>query len=274
MRTLNNYKLIIDKDCPMCQLYGGAFEKTGMIEQGTCSPYQTIDVAVANQIDMNKARNEIAFYDTRTQKTFYGLDSLVYIIVHNLPFLKPILKNTIVDFLLRKLYKFISFNRKIIAPSSQQPNERACVPDLNLKYRFLYMAFVVIASSTVLFHFTKPINELMGWRNYLGREFLICIGQLIWQGIIFHKLPKAQLLDYLGNMMTVSMIGTLLLLPILLTPITSPIFHLFYFIMVVSFMLVEHVRRCRILGLGWLPSISWILYRLIVLIIISFGIIH
>lgn len=270
MRTLNNHKLIIDRDCPMCQLYGGAFEKTGMLEQGSCSPYQTVDSSISNQIDMTKARNEIAFYNTQTKEVFYGLDSLVHIITHNFPFLKPFLKSVSVDFFLRKLYKFISFNRKIIAPSFQKPNERVCTPDLNLKYRLLYILFVVLLSSTVLFHFTKPINELMGWNSHLGREFMVCLGQIFWQSVVLYKLSKEKLLDYLGNMITTSLIGTLLLLPMLLINSPSPILALSYFGVVVGFMFFEHIRRCKILNLGWLPSISWLVYRLAVLAIIEF----
>lgn len=270
MRTLDNHKLIIDRDCPMCQLYGSTFEKTGMLEQGSCSPYQTVDSSISNQIDMTKARNEIAFYNTKTQEVFYGLDSLVYIITHNFSFLKPFLKNVFVDFFLRKLYKFISFNRKIIAPSFQKPNERICTPELNLKYRFLYLLFVVLLSSTVLFHFTKPINAHIGWNNHWGREFMVCLGQIFWQSMVLYKLPKEKLLDYLGNMMTVSLIGTLLLLPMLLINGSSPIVNLAYFGVVVGFMFFEHIRRCKILNIGWFPSISWLIYRLAVLVIIGF----
>lgn len=270
MRTLNNHKLIIDRDCPMCQLYGRTFEKTGMLEQGSCSPYQTIDGVICNQIDMAKARNEIAFYNTKTKEVFYGLDSLVYIITHHFSFLKPFLKSVPVDIFLRKLYKFISFNRKVIAPSFQKPNERVCTPEFNLKYRFLYLLFVVLLSSTVLSHFTKPINELMGWSNYWEREFLVCFGQIFWQSMVLYKLPKEKLLDYLGNMMTVSLIGTLLLLPILLINAPSPILNLAYFGAVVGFMFFEHIRRCKILNIGGLPSVSWLVYRLAVLIVIEF----
>ncbi len=269
MRTLSNHQLIIDKNCPMCQIYGKGFEKTGMLAAGSCSPYQTIGVATTEKIDMNKARNEIAFYNTQTHEVLYGIDSLVFIITHYFAFLKPILQNKPVDFFLRKLYKFISYNRKVIAPSRQNESERNCTPDLNLKYRLLYIFFVVICSTFVLFHFTKPINQLMGWENHLGREFLVCFGQIIWQSVVLTKIIKEKLLDYLGNMMTVSMIGTLLLLPILFINNLSPVFHLIYFGIVVNLMLFEHIRRCKILDLGWLPSISWVSYRLVVLAIID-----
>lgn len=270
MRTLNNYKLIIDKNCPMCQIYGQGFEKTGMLSKGSCSPYQTIDVNLTERIDMKKARNEIAFYNTETNEVLYGIDSLVFIITHNFTFLKCILQNKPTDFLLRRFYKFISFNRKIIAPSSQDEKERSCTPDFNLKYRLLYIFIVAISSSLVLFQYTKPINQLMGWQNHFGREFLVCFGQLIWQSIFLNKLLKEKLFDYLGNMMTVSMIGTLLLLPVIFFNNLSQVFHLVYFILIVSFMLLEHIRRCKILEIGWLPSISWMSYRLIMLAGIDF----
>ena len=50
MKTLQNYKLLIDADCPMCRMYGNAFEAKGLIEKGTCSPYQKIDFSIANLI--------------------------------------------------------------------------------------------------------------------------------------------------------------------------------------------------------------------------------
>jgi hypothetical protein len=70
-------------------------------------------------------------------------------------------------------------------------------------------------------------------------------------------------------MMTVSLIGTLSLLPMLFFN-TSPIVHLGYFMMVVGVMLLEHLRRCKILELGIIPSISWVFYRMIVLVIITY----
>ncbi len=270
MRTLVDYKLMIDKDCPMCRAYGNTFEKTGMLEKGACSPYQLVDTETTNKIDMRKARNEIALYNTKTHEVIYGLDSLVYIITHSFGFLKPILQSPPIDYFLRKLYKFISFNRKIIAPSTMKVDERNCSPDLNIKYRLLYIAFVVLVSSTVLFFFTKPINHLFGWQSLIGREFLICAGQILWQSIVLQGVLKTKLLDYIGNMMTVSMVGTLLLLPLCFTNSLSPIFHLVYFGLVVGFMFIEHIRRCSILRIGLIPSISWAIYRLLVIIIIQF----
>jgi hypothetical protein len=66
----------------------------------------------------------------------------------------------------------------------------------------------------------------------------------------------------------VSLMGALLLLPLLLLAAIIPLPALVcaaWFFLVVAFMLYEHSRRCRLLGLGYLPSITWVLYRLLVL---------
>ncbi|TNV71665.1 hypothetical protein FGO68_gene15116 [Halteria grandinella] len=68
------------------------------------------------------------------------------------------------------------------------------------------------------------------------------------------------MMDYLNNMMTVSLQGTILLIsPLFLT--FSALSHLIYFILVVSFMFFEHFKRCSILQVGWIPSITWVMYR-------------
>jgi len=270
METLNNHKLLVDADCPMCRMYGKGFEKAGWVDKETYSPYQNFAVSADLSIDMNKARNEIALVDTEHKVVRYGIDALKHIITNRFPTLNPVLAWKPVDFFLRKLYKFISFNRKVIAPSAMKEGVKACVPDLNVKYRLLYIVFVAILSSFVLYQYTQPINAVVGWQNHLGREFMICAGQILWQIVFLKRLLKEKLLDYLGNMMTVSMIGTLLLLPMLLIKEVWTFYYLIYFIVVVSFMLWEHFRRSKILKIGYYPTISWVIFRIVALAIIVF----
>lgn len=268
MEILNSHKLLVDADCPMCRMYGKGFEKAGWVDKGTYSPYQDFAVSADLSIDMNKARNEIALVDTEHKVVRYGIDALKHIITNRFPSLSTVLNWKPVDFFLRKLYKFISFNRKVIAPSEIKEGVKACKPDLNVKYRVLYIAFVAILSSIVLYQYTQPINVALDWQNHLGREFMICAGQILWQIVFLNRLLKEKLLDYLGNMMTVSMIGTLLLLPMLLIKVIWTFYYLAYFIAVVSFMLWEHIRRSKILRIGYLPTISWIIFRIVSLALI------
>jgi hypothetical protein len=271
METLQNYKLLIDADCPMCRLYGNAFEAKGFIEKGTCSPYQTTDLSIANLVDMNRAKSEIAFVNTLNSEVVYGLDAFKVILTNAYPILKPFSNLKALDWFGRKVYRFISTNRKVIVPgkTSFDAEVNNCNPALNVKYRLIYILFIAIFSSLVIYNYSTSINQMMGWKSSIYRELMMCFGQIFWQSLLLHKILKNKRLDYIGNMMTVSMIGTLLLLPILIFN-ASPIVHLGYFMMVVGVMLLEHLRRCKILEIGIIPSISWVCYRLIVLVVILY----
>jgi hypothetical protein len=273
MNTLQNYKLLIDADCPMCRIYGNAFEKHALIEKGTCSPYQTIDVSFSNCIDMARAKNEIALFNTKTQETVYGIEAFQTILANSFQGLKPIFRSKFISLILKKLYKFISTNRKVIAPSTRKENQQDCTPDLNVKYRIFYIIFVALFSSIVLNRFTITINTMFGWQSSFYRELMVCFGQILWQTVLLRNILKDKLYDYLGNMMTVSMIGTLLLLPFLAVSSFINIHawgFIIYFGVVVNFMLFEHLRRCKILNISIIVSISWIVYRIIVLGLIEY----
>lgn len=266
MNTLQNYKLLIDADCPMCRMYGNAFEAKGLIEKGTCSPYQKIDFSIANLVDMNRAKSEIAFVNMQNKEVVYGLDAFKVILNNAYPFLKPLSNLKLVDWIGQKAYRFISTNRKIIAPAKVLGND--CTPMLNLKYRIFYILFVALFSSFVIYNYSTSINQMMGWESSIYRELIMCFGQILWQSLFLHKLLKNKKLDYLGNMMTVSLIGTILLLPMLIFN-ANPFINLGYFMIVVGVMLLEHLRRCKILEIGLLPTISWVSYRIVVLIVIE-----
>ncbi|PWK18404.1 hypothetical protein LV89_04103 [Arcicella aurantiaca] len=266
METLQNYKLLIDADCPMCRLYGNAFENNGLIDKGTSSPYQTVDLSVSNLVDMNRAKNEIAFVNTLNNEVVYGLDAFKIILSNAFPKLSAILNFKPIDWFGRKLYRFVSTNRKIIIPAKSSGND--CTPTLNVKYRIAYLLFVAVFSSLIIYNYSTSINQMMGWKSSIYRELIMCFGQIIWQTIFLNKILKTKFWDYIGNMMTVSMIGTILLLPMLIFN-TSSIVHLVYFMMVVSVMLLEHLRRCKILEIGIMPTILWVAYRITFLLLIG-----
>lgn len=103
------------------------------------------------------------------------------------------------------------------------------------------------------------------------REFIICGGQIIFQGIIVYKFYPAKTWEYLGNMMTISFSGALLLLPatLLMRYFQLPaLYAIAAFMFVAAVMLFEHIRRTRILGLGWVLTVTWVLYRIAVLLLI------
>jgi hypothetical protein len=71
--------------------------------------------------------------------------------------------------------------------------------------------------------------------------------------------------------MTISFAGSLLLLLPLgfshLLRIPTGYFAI-YFMCVAGLMFLEHIRRTKLLGLGWILTVTWVLYRVALLIVI------
>lgn len=265
MKTLKNHTLIYDNECPMCNLYSKGFTACGMLDEGGREAFTEMSSINKDLIDFNRAKNEIALVDHNRNRVVYGLNSLLLIIGNSFPLLAKVAGTKPLYWLFKKLYSFVSYNRKQIIPSEKDDTEQSCVPDFNLKYRVAYISFVVVFSAYVLSEFSGKLNLNLG-KNFM-REFAVCVGQIFWQVIFLKTYLKEKIWDYLGNMMTVSLIGTLLLIPALITSFT-PVFYMIYFGIVVLIMFLEHLRRCKIIKLNFFPTISWILFRITALAVI------
>lgn len=269
MKTLKDHTIIYDAECPLCNLYTGAFVKTGMLDENGRAPYDMLTNGQWSNVDPVRARNEIALINKKDMSVYYGIDSLFTILGHNMRFFQPLFRSTIFRKAINQLYFFISYNRKVIAPGKSFENAGACTPELNYTYRLAYIIFAWLVTSVVLALYSRHLVPLISETNFL-REFLICGGQVVFQAIVVGLVRKDRLIHYLGNMMTLSLIGALLLLPMLF--LSSFIFsywiYLGYFFLVVLFMLIQHMKRVKVLGLPFFISGTWVLYRLLVLTII------
>jgi hypothetical protein len=101
---------------------------------------------------------------------------------------------------------------------------------------------------------------------------MICGGQIAFQAATIFFLRKDRILHYIGNTMTISLAGSILLLPAILLSnfevISSPYVYVGWFLMVVGVMFLEHIRRVKLLEISWVATLSWVIYRVIVLIVI------
>jgi hypothetical protein len=173
--------------------------------------------------------------------------------------------------LMRKLYAFVSYNRKVIIPA-QKIGGSAIQPAFRLHYRIAYLLFATGIAGLILTNFSGLLTGLLPAGNSY-REYGIAGGQLIFQGSIIGCYAPHKAWDYLGNMMTISLAGSLLLLPAMAV---ASFIHLpqvltaGYFLLVAGLMLLEHIRRTKLLSLGWVLTVSWVLYRLIALSFILF----
>lgn len=265
MRTLKNHVILFDNECPMCYAYTKAFLKTGMLAQDGRAAYQEMPQNICPLVDQQRAANEIALVNTETGEVSYGIQSLFKIIAHAMPFFRPLFLFGPFIYLMRKFYAFISYNRKVIIPA--EVKENTIQPTFKLHYRITYLLFTWLITAYILTNYAHLLTGFVPL-GHKYREYFICGGQLFFQGAIISFYRKEKLWDYLGNMMTISFAGSLLLLPIIILAkyfSFPPLFFPLYFLMVAGLMFLEHIRRSKLLNLGWLMSISWALYRLIVL---------
>jgi hypothetical protein len=171
------------------------------------------------------------------------------------------------------VYAFISYNRKVIIPAKVFEGQGTCTPSLHLGYRGAFIAVAWLLSSIVLSRYTLLLGDYLPRATFL-REALICGGQIAFQAATISFLRKDRLIHYLGNLMAISLGGSMLLLPAFVLKsmgwIDNSIFYLGWFAIVVSLMLLEHIRRSRILEINFVASVSWIIYRLLVLAMIFY----
>ena len=270
MKTLQNQTLLYDKDCPLCNAYTSGFIKAKLLDQNGRKAYCDINSKDYDFVDLKRAANEIALINTKNNTVIYGIDSMLKVIGNALPWVEKIGHVKPVKFCLKKLYAFISYNRKVIIPSKEDKNQRLqCVPDFNFKYRYIYILFTAIVTSIVLFKFSKTISSIPE-SNFI-RECLIALGQIGFQALFISKLKTQKQLTYVGNLMTISLLGSLILIPVL---IINSFFSLpeigllAWFGLTVSIMLHEHIRRVRLLELKSYLSFTWVIYRLLILVLI------
>lgn len=270
MKTLENHTLLYDEDCPLCQSYTSTFVKYGVLDKEGRKPFHTISANEQQFVDLKRATNEIALIDTENKTVLYGIDGLLKIFGTSFPIIEKIGNSQTLNLLLKKLYKFISYNRKVIAPSKKRSTtELDCTPDFNFKYRWLYIVFGICITISVLNQFSQEVNFLP--KASILREILLTIGQIVFQWLFLLKCDNKTILNYIGNLTTVSLIGSLLLLPILI--ISSfvsihPLIVLTYFGVTVLLMIKEHYRRTQLLELPKYLTITWLVYRIIALLII------
>ena len=272
MKTLKKHTILYDEVCAMCNAYTNVFVKAGMLNKDGREPYQNMSGNYAAKIDTTRAVNEIALVNGETGEVEYGVRSLFLIIGNALPFLKPLFHFRAFEWVIDKFCKFISYNRRVIMPSGKERVGSMNDPSFNLQYRIAYLVFTWFTTAFILYNYSRLLAGIVPASNFY-REILICGGQIFWQLIFVSFTGKNKIWDYLGTMMTISFAGGLLLLigigvSAFFSP--APIVFASYFIIIAALMLLEHIRRTKVLKLSPVLSATWVLYRFILLIIILY----
>ncbi|SMD15462.1 DCC1-like thiol-disulfide oxidoreductase family protein [Pedobacter nyackensis] len=269
MKTLKNHLILFDEECPMCRMYTNAFVSTGLLDQDGRAAYQELPAQACPMVDRQRAANEIALVNQETGEVTYGIESLFKIFALMMPFLGPLFRFKPFIWLMSKVYAFIAYNRRVIVPPAKGEGFQF-QPTFKLHYRIAYLVFTWFVTSYILSSYTGLMGDLLPV-GHAYREYFICGGQILFQGLVIILVNKEKTWAYLGNMMTISFAGALLLLPAMLLSVwfaISPVFYVVWFMAVAGLMLLEHIRRCSLLKIGWVLTITWVSYRVAILLVI------
>jgi DCC1-like thiol-disulfide oxidoreductase len=201
----NNKVLIYDDACPLCAWYTGVFVKYGLLGTTGRKPFSDIAQYDLQNIDMDRACNEIPLLNTDTHEILYGIDAMVEVLNDKFPFVKPIAKWAPVNYFLRKLYKLISYNRKGIVARVPQVGKFNCAPSYSFDYKKIFIVACFLFSSVMLLVAYKPLF------NSLTDIVMLAIGLLAIGGVL---LKNKNALEAIMQIELQISIATVLLLPV------------------------------------------------------------
>lgn len=225
--------IIYDDNCPMCQWYTGAFVEANLLKSSNRISFSELSESpLAEQIQMQRSKHEIPLVDLAGGETIYGVDSLVHLLQPKFPLVEKLMQVAAISYFVRRLYKFISYNRGIMAPSFPTYRKYDCTPDFHLGYRLLLVLLLGGLGSSLLY-------------TSLLRHVVPAYGLLIGAGLLFLGLPffKRHYVSYLGHLSVVLFLAGL----ILGMGEVMPFFQSIFLGVSMAIFLWQFIRRYRIL---------------------------
>ena len=259
MIVMKNKILIYDDNCPLCTWYSGLFVKYGFLKTNGRVPFSKLDPDLLSKIDFDKSRNEIPLADITNNNVIYGIDALLEILDQKIPFIKRAANFAPLNWLLRKFYKLVSYNRKVIVAKKCGVGSIDCSPDMNYPYRFFFMAFSLVFNTLMLFPLHTHLLSKLSYYHLTIQE--LQLAHFVFVSInctLAFTFPKERGYEYLGqvNMLALSVI--LLLIPLLTIfyIFDSELFSTTCLILTASFIFKEYIRRMEYAGI--LQNNKWI----------------
>lgn len=245
--------LIYDDNCPLCQWYTQVFVNTGLLPADGRIPYSTISPRLQARIDEDKGRNQIPLIDLATGQTWYGLDALLEVLGRRFHLVKRLGHWLPLYWFLTRLYRLISYNRKIVVASRCRPGAFDCTPDFNKPYRFLFLFLTLLINTGLLtLVYEKLLQHMPG---HTLNQAQVQIAHFLLVGInltLACILKKERALEYLGQVTMLALIALLLQIPLLLLSvfITPPLWLMvIYFSGSLLIVFREYLRRMDYAGL-------------------------
>jgi predicted DCC family thiol-disulfide oxidoreductase YuxK len=239
--------LVYDDACPLCVAYTGAFVKTGLLTVEGRKSFSDATPELLHHINWQRSKNEIPLLDPQTKQVWYGIDALLEILGKRFPVIKTIGRYKPVNWLLKKLYSFISYNRKVIVAAKTTPAKIDCSPSFNVFYRILFMVAFLVTNTLLIFPVHHNLLSQIPAYSLSVKQLLLL--HFILVGIhctVAAFLPKHTALNYLGQINMLALITTLLLIPLLITDSyikTGNFVNLIYLALLAVVIIREFFRR-------------------------------
>ena len=259
MTFMKDKILVYDDNCPLCTWYSGLFVRYGFLKAEGRKPFSTLDDTLITKIDFDKSRNEIPLLDTATDKVFYGIDALLEILGQKIPFIKTIGNFAPLKWVLKRIYRLISYNRKIIVANKCGPGSIDCSPDTNYFYRFIFMALSLAFNTFMLFPFQHVIfTKLSYYHLDIYQLQAAHFAFVVVNCTLAFSFSKTRAYEYLGqvNMLALSVIFLLSPLMILHYFFYSELFSTAWLIITAGIIFKEYARRMEYTGV--LSNNKWI----------------
>lgn len=215
----NNDKILVyDDDCPLCVAYTSAFVKAGLLTVEGRQSFSEVSAELLHTINYQRSKNEIPLVDPATNKVWYGIDALLEILGQKCRIIKTIGHYKPVNWFLRKLYSFISYNRKVIVAAKTSPLKIDCSPSFNLFYRVLFLLVFLAANTLMLYPVHQHLlSKIPGYSLSVQQLFVLHTAIVIINCIVALFMPKQTALEYLGQVNMLTLVANLLVLPLLIT---------------------------------------------------------
>lgn len=249
----SNILIVYDDTCPLCASYTRAVVKTGFITKENRKSFSSISSEYLQCLDTNRCRNKIPVIDIQTKQVWYGIDALLEILGKKMPYIKKMGSIKIIKWVLYKLYKFISYNRRVVV-ASQSSGNFDCTPNFNVRYRIIFLLFFLLFNSFMLLPIQQYILVNSFFSNATWQQLQINHFFLVALNILLSlTLSQKEALEYLGQVNMLAIIIVLLMVPLVMMnkyldyhPYN---FTIFYLGVLAAFFVKEYYRRMNFAGI-------------------------
>lgn len=265
METQSKKWIVYDGNCGMCLFTKKVFSRLGFFDESQCRNYHELEPELYKKVGLEQFRHGMAYVETGTAPTRYGLDGVLAAFSERRPYLHHWTPDTRVFKVLNYFYNAICYNRYFIFPKKQR-FACSCEPEFHPRFfrRWLFLSIVFSVVISGLFGSSLASVLRMEWLEAAGKAIgIVGTGWAVQALVASLILDQTRLRDYLRHIALIMFIGVLLLLPAILLFWLPAQTHLIVALLCViassTIMTRMHIQRMRFMGLGQQWTVSWFL---------------